>query len=253
MCGSLKGKLFHATKENTELKQEVAYLTARLEKTKLSDKMIDDDLSRVEESATTSTYKLGVVFERCDVKGEKSAPMFFLAPTTTKRRKHSYQPKTHYPSNPKREVRKETTKPREDAFVCMFCGRAGHLDEFCFWHKKSGRGTLILLETHIVMCSLICRLILILVFRLVLTVVLHLADLLVLCLVSLIDLTIAHMILFHKRTTLCLDVLVTAHVLIVLIVPHVGMVFILESLTLTLSPNTWTFHIFPVVVHVPLI
>jgi hypothetical protein len=32
-CVSLKGKLFHATKENTELQQEVAYLTARLEKT----------------------------------------------------------------------------------------------------------------------------------------------------------------------------------------------------------------------------
>jgi hypothetical protein len=31
-CASLKGKLFHATKENTELQQEVAYLTARLEK-----------------------------------------------------------------------------------------------------------------------------------------------------------------------------------------------------------------------------
>jgi hypothetical protein len=29
-CGSLKGKLFHAIKENTELQQEVAYLTARL-------------------------------------------------------------------------------------------------------------------------------------------------------------------------------------------------------------------------------
>jgi hypothetical protein len=27
VCGSLKGKLFHATKENTEVKQEVAYLT----------------------------------------------------------------------------------------------------------------------------------------------------------------------------------------------------------------------------------
>jgi hypothetical protein len=44
MCGSLKGKLFHATKENTELKQEVAYLFAHLEKTKLSEKMIEDDL-----------------------------------------------------------------------------------------------------------------------------------------------------------------------------------------------------------------
>jgi predicted nuclease with TOPRIM domain len=55
MCDSLKGKLFHATKENTELKQEVAYLTAHLEKTKLSEKMIEDDLSRVEDSAIKST------------------------------------------------------------------------------------------------------------------------------------------------------------------------------------------------------
>jgi hypothetical protein len=46
-CGSLKGKLFHATIENTELKQEVAYLTACLEKTKLSEKMIENDLSQV--------------------------------------------------------------------------------------------------------------------------------------------------------------------------------------------------------------
>jgi regulator of replication initiation timing len=45
MCDSLKGKLFHATKENTELQQEVTYLTARLEKTILSEKMIEEDLS----------------------------------------------------------------------------------------------------------------------------------------------------------------------------------------------------------------
>jgi hypothetical protein len=37
-CVSLKGKLFHATKENTKFQQEVAYLTARLEKTILSEK-----------------------------------------------------------------------------------------------------------------------------------------------------------------------------------------------------------------------
>jgi hypothetical protein len=30
LCGSLKGKLFHTIKENTELQQEVAYLTVRL-------------------------------------------------------------------------------------------------------------------------------------------------------------------------------------------------------------------------------
>jgi hypothetical protein len=33
MCVSLKGKLFHATKENTDLKQEATYLTSCLERT----------------------------------------------------------------------------------------------------------------------------------------------------------------------------------------------------------------------------
>jgi hypothetical protein len=61
-CGSLEGKLFHAAKQNTKLKQEVTYLTACLEKTILNEKMIEDDLSRVEESATKSTYILNVGF-----------------------------------------------------------------------------------------------------------------------------------------------------------------------------------------------
>jgi hypothetical protein len=38
--------------------------------------MIDEDLSRVEECATKSTYKLGIEFERCEKKGENSAPKF---------------------------------------------------------------------------------------------------------------------------------------------------------------------------------
>jgi hypothetical protein len=75
-CVSLKGKLLHATKENTKLQQEVAYLTAHLEETALSEKMIEEDLSRVQESATKSTYKLGVGFQRCEKKGEKSDPKF---------------------------------------------------------------------------------------------------------------------------------------------------------------------------------
>jgi hypothetical protein len=75
-CVSLKGKLFYATKENTKLRQEIAYLTTCVEKTKLSEKMIEEDLSRVEESATKSTYRLGVSFERCENKGGKSAPKF---------------------------------------------------------------------------------------------------------------------------------------------------------------------------------
>jgi hypothetical protein len=51
-------------------------LTSRLERTVLSEKMIEEDLSRVEESATKSIYKLDVRLERCKKKGEKSAPKF---------------------------------------------------------------------------------------------------------------------------------------------------------------------------------
>jgi hypothetical protein len=72
------------------------------------------------------------------------------------------------------------------------------------------RGTMLsMLETHIVMSSLISRLVLILVFRLARTHMLHLAlfhvlclALLVLCLSSLMDLTITHMVLVHERTSL---------------------------------------------------
>jgi hypothetical protein len=137
-CVSLKCKLLHATKENTELQQEVAYLTARLEKTVLSEKMIEEDLSRVLVSATKSTYRLGVGFERCEKKYEKSAPKFVFSSSYHKEEEALQPTKAHYPSNPKpsfnpkREVRKEIPELREEAFICMFCGRAGHLDEFCF-------------------------------------------------------------------------------------------------------------------------
>jgi hypothetical protein len=64
VCGTLKGKLFLVTKKNTKLKQEVAYLTSHLERTVVSEKMVEDDLNHVEESATKYKYKLGVGFER---------------------------------------------------------------------------------------------------------------------------------------------------------------------------------------------
>jgi hypothetical protein len=142
MCGSLKGKHFHATKENTELKQEVAYLTSHLERNVVSEKMIEDDLNRVKESATKSTSKLGVGFERCEDKGEKSAPKFVPASNYRKEKEIIKSTKTHYPSNPKpsfnpkRDARKETHKPREEAFICMLFGLASHLDEFCFCRKR---------------------------------------------------------------------------------------------------------------------
>jgi hypothetical protein len=81
VCVSFKDTLFHATKENTKLQQEVSYLIVHLEKTILSEKMIDEDLSWVEESATKSTYRLGVDFQRCENKGEKSAPKFIPSST----------------------------------------------------------------------------------------------------------------------------------------------------------------------------
>jgi hypothetical protein len=106
-CGSLRGKLFHATKENTELMQEVAYLTSHLERTMVSKKLIKDDLSRVDESATKSTYKLGVGFQRCADRVGRVLLSSFLALATTKRRKPSNPPKltTHpiqsHPSTPR--------------------------------------------------------------------------------------------------------------------------------------------------------
>jgi hypothetical protein len=141
-CGSFKGKLFHATKENIELQQELAYLIMRLKKTVLIEKMIEEDLSRLEERATKSTYRLDIGFERCEDKGEKSAPKFIPSSTYHKEKATIKPTKAHYPSNPKpsfntkREARKETSKLREEAFVCIFGGHAAHLDEFCFRHKK---------------------------------------------------------------------------------------------------------------------
>jgi hypothetical protein len=116
-----------------------------------------------------------------------------------------------------------------------------------------------MVETHIVMSSLIFRLILILMFHLAFTLmllltlshVLCLALLLVLHLSSLMDPTIAHMVLVHERTVLCLDTLVTTHVLIVVIISRVGLVLPLEGPSPTLSRDTWMVHAFPIVVHVP--
>jgi hypothetical protein len=126
MCGSLKGKLFHTTKENTELKLEVTYLTARLEKTKLSEKMIEDDLSQVEESATKSTYKLGVGLERCEDKGEKSAPKFVPSSNYHKEEEalKPTKPTTHlitsHPSTPReKRGQKSLGRDRKLLFACF--------------------------------------------------------------------------------------------------------------------------------------
>jgi hypothetical protein len=120
-------------------------LTARLEKITLSEKMIKENLSRVEKSVTKSTYRLDAGFERCEDQGEKSAFKFIPSSTYHKEEATIKFTKAHYPSNskpsfnPRREVNKETPKSREEAFICMFCDRTGHLDEFCFWRKRIER------------------------------------------------------------------------------------------------------------------
>jgi hypothetical protein len=94
------------------------------------------------------------------------------------------------------------------------------------------------IETHIVMNSLVFYLILILMFCLAFTPVLRFILLHILFLSSLMDLTIGHMILVHERTALILYAMVTAHVFIVVIVSHVGLVLLLEGPTPTLSRDT---------------
>jgi hypothetical protein len=87
-------------------------LTARLEKIALSEKMIEEDLSRVKESATKSTYRLGVGFERCEDKGEKSAPKFIPSNTYHKEEATIKSTKAYYPSNPKPPFNPERSKER---------------------------------------------------------------------------------------------------------------------------------------------
>jgi regulator of replication initiation timing len=92
-CVSLKGKLLHVTKENTELQQEVAYLTTCLDKTALSEKMIEEDftgLRRVQPSPHTD-WVLGLRDVRRKVR--RVLLSLYLAPATIKKRKHSNQPK----------------------------------------------------------------------------------------------------------------------------------------------------------------
>jgi hypothetical protein len=223
-------------------------LTARLEKIILSEKMIEEDLSRIEESATKSTYRLDVRFERCEDKGEKSAPKFIPSSTYHKEEATIKSTKAHYQSNVKpsfnlkREVRKETPKPREEAFIYMFCDRAGYLDEFCFQRKRIKRRRVEYArdsyhDEFINFCFvliLMFRLAFTLVLLLALSHVLYLALLLVLYPSSLMDPTIAHMVLVHERTALSLDALVTTHVLIVVTISRVGLVFPLEGPSPTL-------------------
>jgi hypothetical protein len=200
-------------------------------------------LNRVEESITKSTYKLGIDFERCEDKDDKSAPKFVPSSNYHKEEETLKSTKTHYPYNPKstvntkREKMKEIPKPRKKLlFTCFMTVLVTWMSSASV-AREYRRDALIMLKTHIVISSLI--------FHLVLLLVLHL--------ISFMDLTIAHMVLIYERIALCLDALVTTQVLIMVIVPHVGTIFLLEGLILALSPDTWTVHVFPIMVHVLLV
>jgi hypothetical protein len=86
-------------------------------------------------------------------------------------------------------VKKNTSKAGEEIYICMFCGRAIHLDDFVFGAREWRKCGWTMLKTHIMINLLIFCLIFLLVLRPV----------------FLLDLTIAHMALVHERVGLCVD------------------------------------------------
>jgi flagellar biosynthesis protein FlhB len=185
-------------------------------------------------------------------------PNSFPAPPTIKRKRQSNPPKltihptqSHHSTQRERQGKKPPSREWKLLFACFMVVLVTWMS-FASDIRKLRGGMLSMLETHIVMSSLISRLVLILIFRLARTLMLCLALFHVLYLSSLMNLTIAHMILVHERTALSLDALVTAHILIVVIVSRISLVFLLEGPSPTLSRDTWTVNIFPIVVHVPL-
>jgi flagellar biosynthesis protein FlhB len=140
----------------------------------------------------------------------------FLAPANIKKRKHSNQPNpiTHpIQSHPSTQRDKQGKKPssRERRLLCAcFVAVLVTWMSFASGRRELRGGVLSMLETHIMMSSLIFHLVLILLFRLAFTLVLLLTLFHVLCLSSLMDPTITHMVLVHERIALSLDALVTA-------------------------------------------
>jgi hypothetical protein len=110
----------------------------------LSEKIIKEDLSRVGECVTRSIYKLDLSYERCEDKGEiftKIVSNFTYndEKETLKAKQISYPPNPKTSFNSKRCVKRECPKPREKAFIYIFYGCAGQLDEFYFLHKRIER------------------------------------------------------------------------------------------------------------------
>jgi hypothetical protein len=106
--------------------------------------MIEEDLSRVDECVTRSINKLGLGYERCEPKGEISTK--FVPSSTYKDEEETLKAKPiPYPPNPKpslnpKKVQRQTINSfmhnLDGAYTCIFCGRADHLDKFCFRRKR---------------------------------------------------------------------------------------------------------------------
>jgi hypothetical protein len=132
-------------------------------------------------------------------------------------------------------VKKNTPNQSDEVYICMFCSCAGHLDEFCFQHKRMEKRRLDYARNSY-----------------------H--DEFIDFLPHFSSHALSHFShgsnhhsygLFHKRVVLCLDALVSTHTLIVVFIPRVGMVFPLEVSILTLSCIALMIHTFSVVVHIP--
>jgi hypothetical protein len=183
---------------------------------------------------------LGIGFEICEDKGEKSASKVVPSSNYHKEEEALKPTKTHYPSNPKpsfnpkRGVKKNTTHPSEEVYICMFLVVRVTWMSFAFDSREWRRGVWTVLETHIMMSLLTFHFFL----------VLHL--------IFLMDLIIAHMVFVHERVVLCLDALVLTHALIVVFIPHVGMAFPLQVSIVTSSRVALMVHAFPIIVHIPL-
>jgi hypothetical protein len=128
LCVSLKGKLVHATNENTMLVQDIAYPTSWLERTKLSEKIIEEDLSRVDECVTHSIHKLGLSYEKCEPKGEISTKFvpnstYKDEEETLKAKPISYPPNSKSSFNPKKVQRQTINSSMHNidgVYTCMF-------------------------------------------------------------------------------------------------------------------------------------
>jgi hypothetical protein len=96
-------------------------------------------------SVTHSIHKLGLGYEMYEDKGEISIK--FVPSSTYKDEEETLKAKQiPYPLNPKpsfnpKRAQKQTINPSmpnlDGVYICMFCGRVGHLGEFCFGRKRT--------------------------------------------------------------------------------------------------------------------